>query len=94
MPRCGRQSRTSMPPRFASGWRTRSAPDLAAWQYWDAVPDYLALLKSGVRQQYPARLAMLVYLQKSPNAKALGFSPAAAPADGKAERWNPWLPQP
>jgi hypothetical protein len=70
------------------------APDLAAWQYWDAVPDYLALLKSGARQQYPARLAMLVYLQKSPNAKALGFSPAAAPADGKAERWNPWLPQP
>lgn len=69
------------------------APDLAAWQYWDAVPDYLALLKSGVRQQYPARLAMLVYLQKSPNAEALGFSKAAAPADGKAERWNPWLQQ-
>ena len=35
------------------------APDLAAWQYWDAVPDYLALMKSGVRQQYPSRLAML-----------------------------------
>jgi hypothetical protein len=60
---------------------------------WDAVPDYLALLKSGVRQQYPARLAMLVYLQKSPNAKALGFSTAAAPADGKAGRSNPWLGQ-
>jgi hypothetical protein len=70
------------------------APDLAAWQYWDAVPDYLALLKTGVRQQDPARLAMLVYLQKSPNAKALGFSPEAAPVEGKAERWNPWLPQP
>jgi hypothetical protein len=69
------------------------APDLAAWQYWDAVPDYLALLKTGVRQQYPARLAMLVYLQKSPNAKALGFSPAAAPPDGKAGRLNPWLGQ-
>lgn len=69
------------------------APDLAAWQYWDAVPDYLALLKSGVRQQYPAQLAILVYLQKSPNAKALGFSPAAAPADGKAERWKPGLGQ-
>jgi hypothetical protein len=69
------------------------APDLAAWQYWDAVPDYLALMKSGVRQQYPARLAMLVYLRQSPNAKALGFAPEAAPADGTAQPWNPSLPQ-
>ena len=69
------------------------APDLAAWQYWDAVPDYLALMKSGVRQQYPARLAMLVYLRQSPNARALGFAPEAAPADGTAELWNPSLPQ-
>jgi hypothetical protein len=69
------------------------APDLAAWQYWDAVPDYLALMKSGVRQQYPARLAMLVYLRQSPNAKALGFAPEVAPADVAAERWNPSLPQ-
>jgi hypothetical protein len=69
------------------------APDLAAWQYWDAVPDYLALVKSGVRQQYPARLAMLVYLRQSPNAKALGFAPEAALADGNAEPWNPSLPQ-
>ena len=64
------------------------ATDLAAWQYWDAVPEYLALMKSGVRQQYPSRLAMLVYLQQSPNARALGFSPEAVPADGKVERWN------
>ncbi len=28
------------------------APDLAAWQYWDAVPDYLALMKSDVRQSF------------------------------------------
>jgi hypothetical protein len=69
------------------------APDLAAWQYWEAVPSYLALMKSGVRQQYPSRLAMLAYLQQSPNAKALGFTPEAAPAGGKAERWNPSLPQ-
>jgi hypothetical protein len=61
------------------------APDLAAWQYWDAVPDYLALMKSGVRQQYPARLAMLVYLRQSPNAKALGLAPEAALSDGNAE---------
>ena len=68
------------------------APDLAAWQYWDAVPDYLALMKSGVRQQYPSRLAMLAYLQQSPNARALGFSPEAVPAGDQAERWNPSLP--
>jgi hypothetical protein len=70
------------------------APDLAAWQYWDAVPDYLALMKSGVQQQYPSRLAMLAYLQQSPNARAPGSSPEAAPTDGKAERRNPSLPQP
>jgi hypothetical protein len=62
------------------------APDLASWQYWDAVPDYLALMKSGVRQQYPSRLATLAYLQQSPNAGALGSLQEAAPADGKAER--------
>jgi len=69
------------------------APDLAAWQYWDAVPDYLALMKSGVRQQYPSRLAVLAYLQQSPNAKALGFVPEAATADSKPGLWNPPLPQ-
>jgi hypothetical protein len=69
------------------------APDLAAWQYWDAVPDYLALMKSGVRQQYPSRLAMLAYLQQSPNAGALGFSPEAISTNGNAARWNPSLPQ-
>ena len=42
------------------------APDLAAWQYWDAVPVYQALMKSGVRQQYPSMLAMLAYLRQSP----------------------------
>ena len=62
------------------------APDFAAWQYWDAVPDYLALMKSRVPQQYPSRLAMLAYLQHSPNARALGFAPDAVPAVGKAER--------
>jgi hypothetical protein len=68
------------------------APDLASWQYWDAVPDYLALMKSGVRQQYPSRQAALAYLQQSPNARALGFSPEAVPAEGKEERQNPSLP--
>jgi len=53
------------------------APDLAAWQYWDAVPVYQALMKSGVRQQYPSMLAMLAYLRQSP-----GGSTAGAAAQG------------
>lgn len=69
------------------------APDLAAWQYWDAVPDYLALMKSGVRQQYPSRLAVLDYLQQSPDTGALGFVPEPTPAGAKAERSNPSSPQ-
>ena len=46
------------------------AQDLAAWQYWDAVPEYVALMKSDVRQQYPSRLAILAYLRQSPSAEA------------------------
>ncbi len=48
------------------------APDLAAWQYWDAVPEYQALMKLGVRQQYPSMLAMLNYLRQSPSSSAAG----------------------
>jgi len=40
------------------------APDLAAWNYWDAVPEYTALMKSDVRQQGPSRFAIAVYLQQ------------------------------
>lgn len=54
------------------------APDLAAWKYWDAVPEYQALLKSGVRQQYPSMLAMLNYLRQSPGGAA--GAPPMAPA--------------
>lgn len=46
------------------------AQDLAEWQYWDAVPEYLALMKSEVRQQYPSRVAILAYLRQSPSAEA------------------------
>jgi hypothetical protein len=52
------------------------APDLAAWQYWDAVPEYQALIKSGVRQQYPSMLAMMNYLRQSPGGSAAGAAPA------------------
>jgi hypothetical protein len=50
------------------------ALDLAAWQYWDAVPEYMALMKSDVSQQYPSRLAILAYLLKSPSDEARDFA--------------------
>ena len=46
------------------------AQDLASWQYWDAVPDYVALMKSGVRQQYASRAAIVAYLRQSPDGVA------------------------
>ena len=42
------------------------ARDLAAWQYWGAVPEYLALIKSNVRQHFASRVAISVYLRQSP----------------------------
>ncbi|HXX86392.1 MAG TPA: hypothetical protein VEN29_20730 [Casimicrobiaceae bacterium] len=45
------------------------AQDFATWQYWDAVPDYVALLKSGVKQQYPSYIAIVAYLRQSPAGK-------------------------
>jgi hypothetical protein len=46
------------------------AQDFAAWRYWDAVPDYVALLKAGVKQQYPSQIAIIAYLRQSPAGKA------------------------
>jgi hypothetical protein len=58
------------------------APDLAAWQVWDAVPEYVELMKSGVRQQFPSRLAILAYLRQSPSVEAreLALQTQALPA--------------
>ena len=58
------------------------AQDLAAWQYWDAVPEYVALMRSDVRQQFPSRLAILAYLRQSPSAEAreLALRTKALPA--------------
>ncbi|MFO1306053.1 MAG: hypothetical protein U1F54_20195 [Burkholderiales bacterium] len=41
------------------------APDLAAWRYWDAAPEYQALLKGNVRQQYASLAAIVSYLRES-----------------------------
>ena len=49
------------------------AQDLAAWKYWDAVPEYVAIMKSDLRQQYPSRLAIVAYLRQSPRANTLGI---------------------
>ena len=40
--------------------------DLAAWQYWGAVPVYRALIKSNVRQSFASRTAISAYLGQSP----------------------------
>ena len=57
------------------------ARDLAAWQCWDVVPEYVALMKSGTPQQYPSKIAIVAYLRQSPNANAIDFSlPAMAGA--------------
>src|SRR5262249_11498959 len=56
------------------------APELAEWHYWDAVPEYVALMKSNVRQQYPSRLAIVAYLRQSPDARNLSVDlPSAEP---------------
>jgi hypothetical protein len=59
------------------------AQDLAAWQYWGAVPEYVALMKSGAPQQYPSRLAIVGYLRQYPNASAIDV-PLSAVADPTA----------
>ena len=58
------------------------APELEEWQHWDAVPEYLALLKSDVRQHSASRVAILHYLRHSPAGKTsdLGVS-KTAPAE-------------
>ncbi len=60
------------------------APDLAAWQYWDAVPEYEALMKSSVRQQYPSKVAIQFYLAQSADVRASGSSAAASRSTGSA----------
>lgn len=46
------------------------AQDLTTWNYWDAGPDYAALLRSDLAQHPASRYAMLSYLKQSPRADA------------------------
>jgi hypothetical protein len=42
------------------------AQDLAAWEVWDATPEFAAILKSDIRQQADSREAIVAYLRQSP----------------------------
>ena len=42
------------------------APELAEWGYWDATPEFAAILESNVRQHDDSRAAIVAYLQQSP----------------------------
>jgi hypothetical protein len=72
------------------------ARDLAAWQYWGAVPVYLELFKSKVRQSFASRVAVYVYLRQSPvgNLIDLAGSEIGAPDQAtSAVPATPVLPQ-
>jgi hypothetical protein len=77
-----------------AGWVAR---DLAAWQYWGAVPEYLALIKSNVRQDFASRVAVFVYLRLSPvgNLIDLAGSEIGVPdqSTSAAHPTTPVLPQ-
>ena len=73
------------------------AQDLAAWRYWGAVPVYLALIKSKVRQSFASRVAVFVYLRQSPVGSLvdLGESETGAPdqSTSAVRPATPVLPQ-
>lgn len=57
------------------------APQLADWEYWDATPEFVALLESHALPDPASQFAVLTYLGRSPHpaAKAALQSLAAAP---------------
>jgi hypothetical protein len=46
------------------------ALQLADWEYWDATPDYVALLKSDALKDPASHFAVVNYLRRSPHAAA------------------------
>jgi len=42
------------------------APELAEWGYWDATPEFAAILQLNLRQHDDSRAAIVAYLQQSP----------------------------
>jgi hypothetical protein len=69
------------------------AQDLAAWQYWGAVPLYLTLIKSNVRQQFASRAAILVYLRQSPTGSLIDLAePEIGAQDQPTSPLRPAIP--
>jgi hypothetical protein len=64
------------------------AGDLAAWEAWDATPEYVAVLTSNVVLDPASRYAIINYLQRSPRADAK----AALASLPVAERSLPVVP--
>lgn len=54
------------------------AMDLTGWRAWEAVPDYVDVLRSNAVKDPAGRFAIVVYLQESPNAEAQAASAAFA----------------
>ena len=46
------------------------ASDLGNWGHWEFVTDYMALLKTGEKQAFSSRYAIVLYLMRSPSAEA------------------------
>ena len=68
--------------------------DFAVWQYWGAVPVYLALIKSKIPQNFESRVAVLAYLGQSPVGNLIESDVCAPDGPTSAERAaNPVLPQ-
>lgn len=46
------------------------ASDLGNWEHWEFVPDFAAILKSGVSQAFALRYSVVFYLMRSPTPAA------------------------
>lgn len=46
------------------------APQLADWEYWDATPEFVALLEANALQDPASHFAVLTYLNRSPHPAA------------------------
>jgi hypothetical protein len=71
------------------------AKDLVSWQYWGAVPLYLALVRSHVRQHFASRVAIFAYLRQSPAGKLIDLTGAEIGApDQSTSAAHPATPVP
>ena len=80
----------------ASRWPALVAPDLAKWEYWDAVAEYAALLTSNVRLDRASRRAIVIYLERCPRAEAKAALTllSVAPEDPPYHGGQPRRPDP